>query len=143
MIKIKPLIILAAMICCSISTLSQSNQIDATLVPNAKLRDAAKLIEKGKIDAERVVLLNEKIDFLNQRIALKDSIINSHVIKDSAQIKEVDTYKAELKNLIEQRDIAVKEMKHQNKLLKRQKRLTIFAGLGGIAITTALFLFIK
>jgi len=122
---------------------SQTTTIDATLVPNAKLRDAAKLLEKGKICEQRVELLNEKITFLNQRIAIKDSIIYIHGEKDTAQLRIVETYKAEVTNLIGQRDLAVKEMKHQNKLLKRQKRKTVIGILGTAGLGVAAFIFLK
>lgn len=122
---------------------SQTTTIDATLVPNNKLRDAAKLIEKGKICEQRVELLNEKIAFLNQRIAIKDSIISIHGQKDTAQNKIQETYIAEVKNLTEQRDLAAKEMSHQNKLLKRQKRKTTFAIVGTAALGVAAFVFLK
>lgn len=122
---------------------SQTTTIDATLVPNAKLRDAAKLIEKGKICEQRVELLNEKITFLNQRISIKDSIISLHGQKDTAQLRIVETYKAEVTNLIEQRDLAVKGMKHQNKLLKRQKRKTVIGILGTAGLGIAAFIFLK
>jgi hypothetical protein len=133
-------------ICLTISTkssLSQTTNIDATLIPNAKLRDAAKLIEKGKICEQRVELLNEKIAFLNQRIALKDSIIAIHGEKDTAQLRVVETYKAEVANLVEQRDLAAKEMKHQNKLLKRQKRKTVIGILGTAGLGIAAFILLK
>lgn len=122
---------------------SQPTTIDATLVPNAKLRDAAKLIEKGKICEQRVELLNEKISFLNQRISIKDSIISIHGQKDTAQARIVETYKSEVANLIEQRDLATKEMKHQNKLLKRQKRKTTIAIIGTAGLGIAAYLFLK
>jgi len=125
------------------SSHSQTTITDATLVPNAKLRDAAKLIEKGKICEQRVELLNEKIGFLNQRIAIKDSIIALHGEKDTAQLRIVETYKAEVTNLVEQRDLAVKEMKHQNKLLKRQKRKTVIGIFGTAGLGIAAFIFLK
>lgn len=130
------------MISVSISAHCQSNQ--TTIIENEWLRNAAKLIEKGKVDAERVKLLTEKISLLNERIAIKDSIISNHTVKDTAQARVVETYKAELENLKSQRDIAVKEMKQQNKMLRRQKRKTVFVGLGtaGVAVA-AYFLFIK
>ena len=130
------------MICGSISATCQGNQ--TTIIENEWLRNAAKLIEKGKVDAERVKLLTEKISLLNERIAIKDSIISNHTAKDTAQARVIETYKAELENLKSQRDIAVKEMKQQNKMLRRQKRKTVFVGLGtaGVAVA-AYFLFLK
>ena len=121
---------------------SQTTIIDATLVPNAKLRDAAKLIEKGKICEERVLLLQQKISMLNERISIKDSIIQLHNDKDTAQARIAATYKAEIDNLVEQRNLAKKEMKHQNTLMKRQKRKTVFAIVGTAAVLTGAYYFI-
>lgn len=129
------------LICSSILTSSLYSQ--TTTIENSKLRDAAKLIEKGKIDAERVKLLNEKITFLNQRIALKDSVIASYDIKDVAQSAIVETYKLEVKNLTEQRDLAAAEFKKQNKKFRNQKRKTVFIAIAGPAVTAALFILLK
>lgn len=129
------------LICSSILTSSLHSQ--TTSISNDKLRDAAKLIEKGKIDAERVKLLNDKIVFLNQRIAFKDSIIANHDAKDVAQAAIIETYKAEVKNLTEQRDIAAVEVKKQNKKFRNQKRKTVFIAIAGPAVTAALFILLK
>lgn len=130
------------MISGSFSAHCQSNQ--TTIMDNEWLRNAAKLIEKGKVDAERVKLLQEKVSLLDQRIAIKDSMILQHSLKDTLQARVVETYRSEVENLKVQRDLAVKEMKQQNKMLRRQKRKTVFVGLGtaGVAVA-AYFLFIK
>lgn len=129
------------LICSSISTTYLYSQ--TTIIENSKLRDAAKLIEKGKICEERVTLLNEKISLLNQRIAYRDSIELAYVIKDTANVRLQANYMAELANLKEQRDIAAKEMQAQNKLLKRAKRKTVAIGILAPAVTAALFIFLK
>lgn len=134
------------MICSSISTTclySQTTTTDATLVPNSKLRDAAKLIEKGKVDAMRVTLLNEKIAFLNERINLKDSIIRVYDQKDTAMAGVIKTFEAEIKNLVDQLDLAMKEVKDQNKQYRRQKRKTTLALIGGVGVTAAIFIILK
>ena len=130
------------MICVSTSAICQSNQ--TTTIENEWLRNAAKLIEKGKVDAERIKLLNEKISLLEQRIAIKDSMIRVSVLKDTIDSKVIETYKAEVQNLKDQRDIAVSEMKKQNKALRRQKRKTVLVGIGtaGSAVA-AYFIFLK
>jgi len=122
------------MSCVSISAISQTKP--TTIIENDWLRNAVKLIEKGKIDAERVTILN-------QRIAILDGIIKAHTEKDTAVAKVIETYQEELINLTNQRDIAVKEMKAQNKKFRRQKRKTVFATIGAAGVTAAIFIFLK
>ena len=122
------------MSCVSISAISQTKP--TTIIENDWLRNAVKLIEKGKIDAERVTILN-------QRIAILDGIIKAHTEKDTAVAKVIETYQDELINLTNQRDIAVKEMKAQNKKFRRQKRKTVFATIGAAGVTAAIFIFLK
>jgi len=122
------------MSCVSISAISQTKP--TTIIENDWLRNAVKLIEKGKIDAERVTILN-------QRIAILDGIIKAHTEKDTAVAKVIETYQDELINLTNQRDIAVKEMKAQNKKYRRQKRKTVFATIGAAGVTAAIFIFLK
>jgi hypothetical protein len=122
------------MSCVSISAISQTKQ--TTIIENDWLRNAVKLIEKGKIDAERVSILN-------QRIAILDGIIKAHTEKDTAVARVIETYQDELINLTNQRDIAVKEMKAQNKKFRRQKRKTVFATIGAAGVTAAIFIFLK
>ena len=115
----------------------------ATLVDNDKLRNAAKLIELGKIDREKVKLYEEQVQFLNERIAIKDSIIKAYVVKDTAGARIIETYKSEVANLLQQRDIAAAAMKQQNKLYRRQKRKTVFVAIAGPVVTAAAFIYLK
>lgn len=123
--------------------LTKSSHSQTTNISNDKLRDAAKLIEKGKICEERVKLLNERISFLNQRIFIKDSIISLHGEKDTEQANIVETYRKEVANLLDQKIIATKEMLHQNKLLRRQKRKTVFAVVGTAVLGVSAFILLK
>ena len=132
--RLKLLTIMVVMSCVSISAISQTKP--TTIIENDWLRNAVKLIEKGKIDAERVTILN-------QRIAILDGIIKAHTEKDTAVAKVIETYQEELINLTNQRDIAVKEMKAQNKKFRRQKRKTVFATIGAAGVTAAIFIFLK
>jgi len=117
-------------------SISATYSQQTTNIENEWLRNAVKLIEKGKIDAQRVVLLND-------RIAILESIIKAHSEKDTAVAKVIETYQDELINLTNQRDIAVKEMKAQNKKYRRQKRKTVFATIGAAGVTAAIFIFLK
>jgi len=114
-----------------------------TAVPNKWLRNAAKLIEIGKIDQERIKLYAEQITLLNRSIAIKDSIIKTHVAKDTTEKSIVETYKLEVANLMQQRDIAAKAMVTQNKKYRRQKRKTVFVAVAGPVLTAAAFIYLK
>lgn len=122
------------MSCVTISVTCQTKQ--TTTIDNDWLRNAVKLIEKGKIDAQRVVLLND-------RIVILESIIKAHTEKDTAMARVIETYQEELRNLTDQRDIAVKEMKDQNKKFRRQKRKTVLATIGAAGVTAAVFILLK
>lgn len=115
----------------------------ATLVDNDKLRDAAKLIELGKIDREKVKLYEQQVQFLNERIALKDSIIRTYVLKDTTNARIVDTYKQEITNLQQQRNTLEKALAEQNKYYRRQKRKTVFTAIAGSGVTAAIILYLK
>ena len=114
-----------------------------TIIDNNKLRDALKLIEMGKIDREKVKLYQEQVIFLNERIAIKDSIIRTYNLKDSSHAKIIETYKSEVENLKAQKNIITDGLTRQNKLMKRQKIKTVFIAIAGPALTTAVFIYLK
>lgn len=143
---LKFLMITAIGICTSFSANCQTaitTTEPSTQVPNKWLRNAAKLIEIGKIDQERIKLYAEQITLLNRQIAIKDSIIKTHVAKDTTERRIFETYKQEVANLIEQRDIAAKAMVTQNKKFRRQKRKTVFVAIAGPVITATVFVYLK
>jgi len=101
------------------------------------------LIELGKIDRELVKAYKVQVEFLNQRIAFKDSTIASYIAGDTADARIIKSYKDEVENLKAQRDIAVKAMNQQNKLLRRQKRKTVFVAIAAPTVTAAAFIYFK
>jgi len=135
------------MIFSSITTRCQTSPTTTTegytTVKTKKLQAGAKLIEIGRINAQLVQLQNIKIDSLNQRIGYLLAAIKAHVEKDSANAQVINTYKAEIDNVVSQRDIAIKEMKHQNKLYRGQKRKLVFSTLASAGITAGVFLYLK
>jgi len=62
---------------------------------------------------------------------------------DTATQHIIETYKQDVANLQQQRDLAAATVKKQNKLYRRQKRKTVFVAIAGPAVTTALFLYLK
>jgi hypothetical protein len=83
---------------------------------------------------------NKIVDSLNERIAVKESIIDEYEIRDTDHQAIIETYRKEVDNLVKQRDIAIEAAKKLDKLLRRQKKKTIVAivatavAVGGIFI---------
>lgn len=128
------------MSCGITSATCQSNP--TTIIENEWLRNAAKLIEKGKVDAARVILYKEISDTLNSRITGLLAVIKLISERDTAQMQVTESYRAEIKILESQKDMLTREMKRQNKLYRRQKFKTLFVGVGAAGITAAAFIFI-
>lgn len=101
------------------------------------------MIELGKIDRELVKAYKIQVEFLNQRIAILDSMVKAYVVKDTAGTRIVETYKAEVQNLKDQVVILVPALKKQNKLYRRQKRKTVFVAVAGPVVTAAAFIYFK
>lgn len=128
------------MSCVTISAVCQSNP--TTIIENEWLRNAAKLIEKGKLDAERVVLYKQITDTLNSRISGLLAVLKLISERDTAQARIIESFRREIDILKSQKEVLEKEMKHQNKLYRRQKLKTLFVGVGAAGVTAAAFIFI-
>ena len=115
-----------------------------TIIEDKWLQNAIKWIEQGKVDAQLVTVLTQKNDSLLKRIDILENMVRLHKEKDTAQVQVTGTYENELKNTREQLTVATAAMKKINKLLKRQKRKTVFVGIGTAAVAVgAYFLFLK
>ena len=97
----------------------------------------------GKIYAERATQYRILIDTLNARIAILNYRISEMTSKDTATAHVLQTYKDDVANLVQQRDLAAATVKKQNKLYRRQKRKTVFVAIAGPAVTAAVFLYLK
>lgn len=127
----------------SITAISQSrtNTNDSsTSILNRDLKKGAYWIEQGKMTEQLLQETNKIVDSLNERIAVKESIIDEYEIRDTDHQAIIETYRKEVDNLVKQRDIAIEAAKKLDKLLRRQKKKTIVAivatavAVGGIFI---------
>lgn len=123
--------------------LSQTTIESTVQVPKSVLEKTVKLLQVGEFNKEKVALLEEQTRLLKQQITIKDSIIRAFVVKDTIGARIVDTYKAEIKNLQDQLQLATVEVKKQNKYFRRQKRKTVFIAIAGPVVTAAAILYIK
>lgn len=124
-------------------SISQIQSDSVTCIPNNKLRIAIKEIENCKITREELQLTQTSVSILESRLALKDSIINGYMSKDSLCTlkshhyeKMLENFKIELKN--ERKISSIYSLK--NKILKINKWLY---GAGGLVIGVLVILIIK
>jgi hypothetical protein len=120
-----------------------ANCQNTTTINDEYLQNAIKWIEQGKIDAQLVVLLTQKVDSLNKRIGILQSISADHKEKDAIQEKIASTYEEELKNTREQLSIAMAGMKKLDKKLRRQRLKNIIIGVGSAGATAAIFILLN
>jgi len=135
--------LLLSIILISISLDGNSQTTDTVCLPVA---DAKKVLADAKqkpVLLERVQLLTDDIRLLNQRIAVKDSLISTYVAKDGnsqAIIKALEDQKATMQ---EQRKLFEDQLAGYEKLLRREKRKRFWTAVGGTVTTgAALYLFI-
>lgn len=114
--------------------ISQTSNDSVTCIPNSQLKLAIVKIEQGKLYKQELDLSNQKVNLLEGRIVLKDSIITFLREKDALNNKmmwsyddTIDNYKKVIENLEQ-------KYKLQRSVSRRQKLAkwgTFIAGLGG------------
>lgn len=126
--------------CISITSHCQST----TTIEDRYLQNGIKYIEKGKYDAQLVVVLTGKVDSLNKRIGFLEAARDEYKRNDLRQDSIMRTYEVELQNTRLQRDEALKGAKAIDRKLRRQRRKTVLVGIGTAGVATAVyFLFLK
>jgi hypothetical protein len=107
-----------------------------TCLPNSQLRTAIYLIERGKLDSAKVVLLNA-------RIAIKDSLLAIGAKTEESYKVTIASYEKELALV----DDALKELNAQiaklELALKRQKKKTVWVAILSAAGTATLFILVN
>jgi Tfp pilus assembly protein PilF len=123
---------------------SKPKSSDSTCLPNSQLKLALKKIEEGKLAIAELKLEKSENILLNRRIAIKDSIIASHVQKYSYSENIIESYKRAMDTYDEQLKIAGREISQLKKDVKKQKRKTFFARVvATVATTGAIYFMIK
>jgi hypothetical protein len=107
---------------------------DSTCLPNSQLKLAIVKIEQGKLVKQELDLTNEKVNLLEGRIVLKDSVITFLKEKDALHNKMMWSYEASIDNYKKIIDNLDQKYKLQRSIARRQKLAkwgTFIAGLGG------------
>lgn len=126
------------------SVIKDSVIIDTcTCIPNSELRQGAILIERGKEYAQLYRIEIEKVKVLQERIAVKEDIIQLLELDTLTNAKIIKTYKDEIKIDEDKLAIAVKSALRLDKLLRRQKRLTIIGMIASAALAVSVMMLIK
>jgi hypothetical protein len=103
-------------------------------LPNSQLKAAIVKIEQGKLYKQELDLTNDKVNQLEGRILLKDSIITFLKEKNGLHEKMMWSYEASIDNYKKIVDNLDQKYKLQRNIARRQKLAkwgTFIAGLGG------------
>jgi DNA repair exonuclease SbcCD ATPase subunit len=107
---------------------------DTICLPTSQLKKAINRIEECKVIAEDLALTKQSLNLANQRISVKDSIIQKFEVKGNAYEATLLNYQQINNNLESIIQNLKKEVSLQKKAFRRQKLSKWFAGGIGIAI---------
>ena len=114
--------------------ISQTSNDSVTCLPNSQLKAAIVKIEQGKLVKEELDLTNQKVNLLEGRIVLKDSVITFLKEKNALYDKMMWSYESSIDNYKKIIDNLDQKYKLQRTIARRQKLAkwgTFIAGLGG------------
>lgn len=138
--SVRLLIAFSILLLTSLKSFSQTSD-SVTCIPNDKLRLAAQLIEKGRLDSAELDIQRTNVRLLYQRVSTKNDIIRQYQLKDSTFKNIQANYDREQKNMLDQVALANRQVAQLQKDVRRQKTKVKVVGLAGI-IATALTLYL-
>ena len=114
--------------------ISQTSNDSVTCLPNAQLKQAINLIEKGKVVEEELVATKELLKNSETRLSLKDSIIRKYQLSEKEYKSLVTNFEQNLNN--DKRIIYNLEtqIKLSKKIARRQKLSKYIVGILGVSI---------
>lgn len=114
--------------------ISQTSNDSVTCLPNAQLKKAINLIEKGKVVEEELVATKELLKNSETRLSLKDSIIGKYQLSENQYKSLVANFEQNLNN--DKRIIYNLEtqIKLSKKIARRQKLSKYIVGILGVSI---------
>ncbi len=114
--------------------ISQTSNDSVTCLPNAQLKKAINLIEKGKVVEEELVATKELLKNSETRLSLKDSIIGKYQLNENQYKSLVANFEQNLNN--DKRIIYNLEtqIKLSKKISRRQKLSKYIVGILGVSI---------
>lgn len=122
----------------ALDSISQTSS-DTICLPISQLKIAINRLEEGKVVAKENVLLNIKVDNLQKRMYLKDSIIGIYLNNESQYRNLINNYETNISNnakIVENLEKVVSLNKKIARRQKFQKWLGAIVGVGiGILVT--------
>lgn len=103
-------------------------------------KDAVKLLtkaEEGKLLAEKVTHLDNHITLLNSRIIELEGIGRAYELTEGLKDSLINSYKAEIEVMKDQRKIFETEIARLNKEIRRYKRKLFWRTAGGATLLAA------
>lgn len=130
----KQISIAAIIVLLTLRGISQTSD-SVTCIPNAQLKKAINLIEKGKVLEEELKLNKDKISILNQSVSNKDLIIAEYSRKDAIYQNTISGYKQVVSNLETSLSNAkaintIEKVKNRRQKLKKWYSLVIGVAIG-------------
>lgn len=114
--------------------ISQTSSDSITCLPNAQLKKAINLIEKGKVVEEELNVTKELLKNSESRLSVKDSIIGKYQLSENQYKLLVSNFEQNVKN--DKRIIYNLEtqIKLSKKISRRQKLSKYIVGILGVSI---------
>lgn len=114
--------------------ISQTSNDSVTCLPNAQLKKAINLIEKGKVVEEELNVTKELLKNSESRLSIKDSIIGKYQLSENQYKLLVSNFEQNVKN--DKRIIYNLEtqIKLSKKISRRQKLSKYIVGILGVSI---------
>jgi hypothetical protein len=100
--------------------ISQSSN-DTICLPLAQLKKAINKIEEAKINSKEIIILNDKIQIIEKKLAVKDSLLYIYMKNESNYKRIINNYEQSLSNNVTTIDNLEKSIKYHKKIARRQK----------------------
>ena len=110
---------------------------DTICVPMAQLKKVLTDAKQKPVLLEKIDLLTTDIKLLNERIVVKDSIINLMERDELASQEIISALREEKKLMLEQRKVFEDQLNAYEKLLRKERRKRRWTAVGGIMLTGA------
>jgi hypothetical protein len=128
--------LLSILLITTLTALESTSQTssDTLCIPVSQLKKAITKIEEGKVAAKEVVLLKDKIQLIERKVVVKDSLIGVYMKNEANYRRLVNNYETSLLNNATQINNLEISVKYYKKIARRQKFQKWAVGAIGIGL---------